>query len=152
MLDNTLQSKISLHTARLYLKEGLIEEGKTKLWITGTGDECQNFSSLPCWKQKGFSLFMTRTCQKGELALPTGLDICWTMEFWGIDGIIFMCLMEFEDRLKIELDCFSSGQLCRKEKYIKARRQGKKRVQQLTSCLSTLWRNEDNWISQVTSI
>lgn len=120
--------KVPLPTARLYLKEGLIKEGKTELWIIGIGDKGQNFFSLPCWKEKAFSL-------KGRLALPTGLHICWTMELWGFNGIIFMCLMEFEDRLKIESDYFPSGLLCRKEKYIKARKQGKGRVQQLASYL-----------------
>lgn len=95
-------------------------------------------------KTKGFLPFHDKDLSERGTGFAHWAGYMLTMEFWGIDGIIFMCLMEFEDRLKIELDCFSSGQLCRKEKYIKARRQGKKRVQQLTSCLSTLWRNEDN--------
>lgn len=49
MLDNILQSKVSLPTARLYLKEGLIGEGKAELWCQA--HMCQNASLFPRWRE-----------------------------------------------------------------------------------------------------
>lgn len=142
MLNSIFKPKLVLPIARLCLTEGIIEEGKTELPIAGTRDMP---SSMVNRKEKSFFLFMTSIYQKGKhFALWSGLnygimgDPCHSVvgSFWERG----MYPVEFRSRCDHRVgDCFSSGHLCRKEKYMKAKRWGKERVWPLARCLSFLF-------------